>query len=101
MRRHALATALAALTLAFSAAHATTPAGPSADTQAPADPGQPVTRALDARPAKAPPPAPEADLSGLPVRADIKPPEPASHQSGYIFDSDGVNCSLYPARCRR
>ena len=46
-------------------------------------------------------PEPEADLSGLKVRPDIVRPDQHSNRSAsYIYNADGVNCSLYPARCR-
>ena len=84
-----------------------------AQTSAPAEvasPAVPVAAPADAAPAAAPAaPAkaavknqPEADLSGLPIRPDPKKPDPAVSEIGstYTFNPDGVNCTLYPARCR-
>lgn len=80
-----------------------------AQTSAPAEvvpPAVPVAAPADAAPA-APAKAavknqPEADLSGLPIRPDPKKPDPAVSEIGstYTFNPDGVNCTLYPARCR-
>ncbi|RRD57719.1 hypothetical protein EII20_05595 [Comamonadaceae bacterium OH2545_COT-014] len=66
----------------------------------PAEVEPPAPRTRQAAPAKVKS-VPEADLSGLPVRAEIRPPENAANHPGYIYNGDGVNCTLYPARCPR
>ena len=62
----------------------------------------PAASAPAPAPAKvAAPPEPEADLDGLKVQPDIPRPQrsvPAT--SIYRYNSDGVNCSLYPTHCR-
>lgn len=76
------------------------PAPAPAPVLPPAEVAPPAPRTPQAAPAKVKP-VPEADLSGLPVRAEIRPPENVANHPGYIYNSEGVNCTLYPARCPR
>ena len=79
---------------------------PASAAPAPAAPASAAPAGGAAEPAPAAPaakarPEPEADLSGLKVRPDIvRPDQHSNRSSSYIYNADGVNCSLYPARCR-
>lgn len=98
--RHLFAMALMAA-LSVTAAHAqesaAQPAAQAAPAAAPA--AQPAKQQAPAQPVSVP--QPEADLSGLPIRPDIEIPDPSiRNTNNYMFNAQGVNCSLYPARCR-
>ena len=105
--RHLFALALMAalfVTTAHAQESAAQPAAQAAPVAAPA----PAAPAPAAQPAKQQAPAqpvsvpqPEADFSGLPIRPDIEIPDPSiRNTNNYMFNAQGVNCSLYPARCR-
>lgn len=100
--RHFFALALMAA-LSVTAAHAqesaAQPAAQAAPAAAPTPAAQPAKQQAPAQPVSVP--QPEADLSGLPIRPDIEIPDPSiRNTNNYMFNAQGVNCSLYPARCR-
>lgn len=96
--RHLFALALMAA-LSVTAAHAQESAAQAAPAAAPAPAAQPAKQQAPAQPVSVP--QPEADLSGLPIRPDIEIPDPSiRNTNNYMFNAQGVNCSLYPARCR-